>query len=202
MERPWLRNYPPGVPAEIDPTQYPTLVAMFEESFRNHRDKDAFICMNRAMTYREVDEASRAFAAWLQSKGLKRGARVALMMPNVLQYPVAMTAVLRAGFVVVNVNPLYKARELEFQLADAGADAIVVLENFAHVLQQALRQTPVRHVVVARMGDMLGTVKGATVNLVVRKVRKLVPAYSLPNATRFKSALAAGRKLPFTAPKI
>ena len=131
MQRPWLKHYPPGVPAEIDPSQYPSLVAMFEESFQAHRGKDAFVCMGKALTYGEVDESSRAFAAWLQSKGLERGARVAIMLPNVLQNPVAMAGILRAGMTVVNVNPLYTPRELEYQLNDSGAEAIVVLENFA-----------------------------------------------------------------------
>ncbi len=170
---------------------------MFEESFRRYRDQDAFVCMDAAMTYGEVDAASRAFAAWLQSKGLKRGARVALMMPNVLQYPVAIAGVLRAGFVVVNVNPLYTPRELEFQLNDSGAEAIVVLENFAQVLQQALPQTDVKHVVIASTGDLLGMVKGAVVNLVVRRLKKMVPPYQIPGATTFKAALAEGRKLTF-----
>ena len=138
MERPWLRHYPPGVPAEIDPSKYPSLVTMLEESFQAHRGKEAFVCMGKAVTYGEIDEASRAFAAWLQSKGLKRGARVAIMMPNVLQYPVAIAAILRAGFTVVNVNPLYKPRELEFQLKDSGAEAIVVLENFASAWRRSL----------------------------------------------------------------
>ena len=137
-------------------------------------------------------QASRAFAAWLQSKGLQRGARVAIMMPNVLQYPVAIAAILRAGLTVVNVNPLYKPRELEFQLKDSGAEAIIVLENFASVLQEALPHTDVKHVVVASMGDMLGTLKGTLVNLVVRHVKKMVPAYALPGATKFNDALAAG----------
>ncbi len=197
MERRWLRHYPPGVPTDIDPTLYPSLVAMLEESFKNYRDKDAFVCMDATMTYAEVDDASRALAAWLQGKGLKRGARVAIMMPNVLQYPVAIAAVLRAGFVVVNVNPLYKPRELEFQLNDSGAEAIVVLENFANVLQEALPQTAVKHVVVASMGDMLGMLKGAIVNLVVRRIKKMVPPYQIPGATGFKAALAEGRKLTF-----
>jgi long-chain acyl-CoA synthetase len=177
MERPWLQHYPPGVAAEIDTTQYPSLVAMFEESFQAHRSKDAFAFMGKTMTYGELDEASRAFAAWLQSKGLKRGARVAIMMPNVLQYPVAIAAILRAGFTVVSVNPLYKPRELEHQLNDAGAEAIVVLENFASVLQEALPRTEVKHVVIASMGDMLGTLKGALVNLVVRRLKKMVPIW-------------------------
>src|SRR6185437_13610332 len=197
IERPWLRNYPPGVPAEIDPTRYPSLVAMFEESFHNCATKGACACMGKTLSYAELDAASRALAAWLLSKGLARGARVAIMMPNVLQYAVAIAAVLRAGLTVVNVNPLYKPRELEFQLNDSGAEAIVVLENFASVLQQALPQTNVKHVVVANMGDMLGALKGAIVNLVVRRVKKMVPPYALPGATTFNDALSQGRKLTF-----
>ena len=196
-DRPWLRSYPPGVAAEIDTSKYPSLVAMFEESFASFRDRPAFVCMDKALTYGDLDAASRALAAWLQSLGLQRGARVAVMMPNVLQYPVAVVAILRAGFTAVNVNPLYKPRELEFQLSDAGAESIFVLENFAHVLEEALPRTPIKHVIVASMGDMLGKAKGALVNLVVRRVKKMVPAYSLPNATRFPDALSAGRKLSF-----
>ena len=188
MNRPWLQHYPPGVPAEIDATAYPSLVAMFEESFQAHRGKDAFVCMGKAMSYGEVDETSRAFAAWLQSKGLARGARVAIMMPNVLQNPVAITAVLRAGFTVVSVNPLYKPRELEFQLNDCGAEVIVVLENFAHVLQEALTHTQVKHVVVASMGDMLGSLKGAVVNLVVRAAAKAGRVVSRAAARRVAAA--------------
>lgn len=199
MKRPWLRHYPPGVAADIDPTRYPSLVAMFEESFKTHAAREACICMGKSLSYAELDAAARAFAAWLQSRGLKHGARVAIMLPNVLQYPVAIAAILRAGYTVVNVNPLYKPRELEFQLNDAGAEAIVVLENFAWVLQAALPRTGVKHVVVASMGDMLGSVKGAVVNSVVRHVKKLVPAYALPGSVRFKDALAAGNKLSFTA---
>jgi len=202
MERPWLRHYPPGVAAEIDLSRYSSLVAMFEESFRLYRDDDAFVCMGARLTYAEVDEASRAFAAWLQSKGLPRGARIAIMMPNVLQYPIAVIGALRAGLVVVNANPLYKPRELEFQLKDSGASAIVVLENFAHVLAEALPHTDVKHVVVASMGDMLGMLKGTVVNLVVRKVKKLVPRYTIPNAIAFPQVLAAGRKLSYSAPQI
>ena len=198
MERPWLKHYPPGVPAEIDPSRYPSLVAMLEESFQTHAAKDACVCMGKTLTYAELDAASRAFAAWLQSKGLQRGARVAIMMPNVLQYPVAIAAILRAGLTGVNVNPLYKPRELEFQLKDSGAEVIVVLENFASVLQEALPHTDVKHVVVASMGDMLGMVKGTLVNTVVRHVKKMVPAYTLPAATKFNDALSLGGKLPFT----
>ena len=198
MERPWLKHYPPGVPAEIDPSRYPSLVAMLEESFQTHAAKQACVCMGKTLTYAEIDAASRAFAAWLQSKGLQRGARVAIMMPNVLQYPVAIAAILRAGLTGVNVNPLYKPRELEFQLKDSGAEAIIVLENFASVLQEALPHTDVKHVVVASMGDMLGMVKGTLVNTVVRHVKKMVPAYALPAATKFNDALSLGGKLPFT----
>src|SRR5579884_4271125 len=145
MQRPWLEHYPPGVPAEIDASRYASLAQIFEQSFARFGPREACICMGKAVTYSELDEASRAFAAFLQSRGLSRGARIALMMPNVLQYPVAVAGVLRAGLTVVNTNPLYKAPELEFQLCDAGAEAIVVLENFAAVLQQALPKTPVKH---------------------------------------------------------
>ena len=198
MDRIWLRHYPPGVPADIDASRYTSLVAMFEESFARFAAREACVCMGRALTYAAIDEASRGFAAFLQARGIKRGARVALMMPNVLQYPVAIAGALRAGCTVVNVNPLYKPRELEFQLKDSGAEAIVVLENFASVLQEALPQTPVKHVVIASMGDMLGTMKGALVNGVVRHVKKMVPRYDIPGSIRFNDALAAGRRAGFT----
>src|SRR5664279_3678161 len=190
MEKIWLKQYPAGVPAEIDVNQYPSLVALLDESFHRYADRTAYKFMGKAITFRQIDDASRAFAAWLQAQGFAKGDRVAIMMPNVLQYPVAIAAILRAGFVVVNVNPLYKPRELEFQLKDSGAEAIVVLENFVSVLQEALPHTDVKHVVVASMGDMLGTLKGALVNLVVRRVKKMVPAYSLPGATTFNDMLA------------
>ncbi|MPZ57400.1 MAG: long-chain-fatty-acid--CoA ligase [Rhizobiales bacterium] len=202
MDRIWLKHYPPGVPAEIDTSRYPSLVAMIEESFAKHRDHKAFIFMDKALTYGELDEMSRAFGAWLQSKGLAKGARVAIMMPNVLQYPIAICAILRAGCIVVNVNPLYTPRELESQLKDADAEAIIVLENFAHTLQQAIGKTNVKHVVVASMGDLLGLVKGAIVNLVVRRVKKMVPAYSLPGATPFNAAIAAGKGMTLNEPQI
>ena len=194
MDRLWLRHYPPGVPSEIDVARYPSLVAMFEEGFKKYADRKACACMGKSLTYAEVDEASRVIAGWLQSRGLKRGTRVAIMMPNVLQYPIAITAILRAGCTVVNVNPLYKPRELEFQLADAGAEAIFVLENFASVLQQALPNLQIKHVVIASLGDMLGAVKGTIVNAVVRHIKKMVPAYSIPGAMKFNDAVAAGRK--------
>src|SRR5487761_2065483 len=145
IQRPWLQHYPPGVPAEIDISRYPSLVAMFEESFKANAAREACVCMGKSLTYAELDAASRAFAAWLQSKGLQRGARVAIMMPNVLQYTVAISGILRAGLTVVNVNPLYKPRELEFQLRNCSAEAIIVLENFAAVLQEALPQTDINH---------------------------------------------------------
>src|SRR5471032_1592253 len=157
MDRFWLKNYPSGVPADIDPSLYPSVVVLIEESFARYRDAKAYVCMGKALTFGEVDELSRALAAWLQGRGLKRGARVAIMMPNVLQYPVAVAAVLRAGFIAVNVNPLYTARELDHQLKDSGAEAVIVLENFASTLQQAIAgPTPVKHVVVASLGDLLG----------------------------------------------
>jgi long-chain acyl-CoA synthetase len=202
MERLWLRHYPPGVPADIDASRYVSLVAMFEDSFKTYAARAACVCMGTTLTYAALDQASRAFAAWLQSRGVKAGSRVALMMPNALQYPVAIAGALRAGCVVVNVNPLYKPRELEFQLNDAGAETIVVLENFAAVLQEALPVTSVKHVVIARMGDMLGTVKGALVNGVVRHVKKMVPPYNLPAAVGFKDVLREGRTLRFSAPAI
>jgi len=202
MERPWLKNYPPGVPAEIDPSKYPSLAALFEETFLAHRDKDAFVCMGKTLTYADLDQSSRAFAAWLQSKGLARGARVAIMLPNVLQNPIAMAGILRAGMTVVNVNPLYTPRELEHQLNDSGAEAILVLENFAHTLAQVVAHTKVKHVVVAAMGDLLGLLKGTLVNLVVRHVKKMVPPYALPDAVSFNDVIAAGRRLTFTPPAI
>ena len=202
MDRIWLRQYPPGVPAQIDPSRYASLVALLDQSFRLYAARGACTCMGKTITYAELDDASRALAAWLQARGLPHGTRVAVMMPNVLQNPVAIAAILRAGMTVVNVNPLYKPRELEHQLSDSGAEAIVVLENFASVLQEALPHTKVKHVLVASMGDMLGGLKGTIVNFVVRRVKKLVPAYALPNSISFNAALAEGGKLPFNPPKI
>ena len=200
MDKIWLNSYPPGVPGDVDVSGYESLAALFEESYKKHANDKAYVCMDKAITFGDIDRMSRQFAAWLQAKGLKQGDRVAIMLPNVLQYPVALAAVIRAGFIAVNVNPLYTPRELEHQLKDSGALAIVVLENFASVLQQALPKTQVKHVVVASMGDMLGTVKGTIVNFVVR--RKMVPAWSLPGHTTFKAALAEGAGKPFTAPTI
>ncbi|TYL94324.1 long-chain fatty acid--CoA ligase [Bradyrhizobium rifense] len=201
MERIWLKQYPPGVPADIEPTQYASLVDLLEESFAKFADRKAFICMDKAISYRDLDQMSLALAAYLQGRGLQRGARVAIMMPNVLQYPVATAAVLRAGFAVVNVNPLYTPRELEHQLKDSGAEAVIVLENFAHTVEQVIAKTQVKHVIVASMGDLLGF-KGVIVNLVVRRVKKMVPAWSLPGAVSFNDALSAGRGATFNKPKL
>ncbi|WP_079542142.1 long-chain fatty acid--CoA ligase [Bradyrhizobium lablabi] len=201
MERIWLKQYPAGVPADIDVTQYTSLVELLEESFAKFSDRKAFICMDKSISYRDLDEMSLALGAYLQSKGMQKGARVALMMPNVLQYPVATAAVLRAGYAVVNVNPLYTPRELEHQLKDSGAEAIIVLENFATTVQQVLAKTAVKHVIVGSMGDMLG-LKGVIVNLVVRRVKKMVPAYSIPGAVSFNDAVAAGRGMKLNKPKM
>jgi long-chain acyl-CoA synthetase len=201
MERIWLKQYPAGVPADIDLTQYSSLVELLEESFVKFSGRKAFICMDKSISYRDLDEISLALAAYLQGKGLPKGARIALMMPNVLQYPVSTAAVLRAGYAVVNVNPLYTPRELEHQLRDSGAEVIIVLENFASVAQQVLAKTAVKHVIVASMGDMLG-LKGVIVNLVVRRVKKMVPPYSIPGAVGFNDAVAAGRNMKFSKPGI
>ncbi len=195
MDKIWLKSYPEGVAAEIDITQYRSLTHLLEEAFHKYAERNAYVCMDTFLTYRELDQLSRQVGAWLQGKGLPRGARVAIMMPNVLQYPVVMAAVLRAGYTVVNVNPLYTPRELQHQLIDSGAEAIFVLENFAHTVAQVLDKTAVKHVVVAAMGDLLGGLKGMLVNLVVRKFKKLVPAYALPGATQFKQVLAQGARL-------
>ncbi|MBX3578208.1 MAG: long-chain-fatty-acid--CoA ligase [Rhizobiaceae bacterium] len=202
MDRAWLKHYPKGVPAEVGYDRYPSVVALFEESFAKYRDDKAYVFMDRVMTYGDVDTLSRNLAAYLQSLGLERGDRVAIMMPNVLQYPVAVAAVMRAGYIVVNVNPLYTPRELEHQLKDSGSKAIIILENFATTLQQVVAKTPVKHVVVASIGDLLGFPKGAIVNLVLRRVRKAVPAWSLPGHVKFNAALSAGAGKKLNAPEI
>jgi long-chain acyl-CoA synthetase len=201
MERIWLKQYPAGVPADIDLTQYTSLVELLEESFAKFCDRKAFICMDKSISYRDLDQMSLALAAYLQSKGLPKGARVAVMMPNVLQHPIATAAVLRAGYAVVNVNPLYTPRELEHQLKNSGAEAVIVLENFATTVQQVLANTAVKHVIVGSMGDLLGF-KGVIVNLVVRHVKKMVPAWSIPGSVAFNDALAAGRGMKFNKPAI
>jgi len=200
MHKPWLKSYPPGVPPNIDWKAYRSLVDLLDESFRRYAARPAAESMDRVITFGEVDHGSQALAAWLQAKGLAPGARVAIMMPNILQYMIAIPAVLRAGMVVVNVNPLYTARELEHQLKDSGAEAIILLENFAATLEQVVDRTNIRHVVLAALGDMLGA-KGWMVNFVVRKVRKMVPPFQLTKGggrtvTRFNTALLEGRGLP------
>lgn len=186
--KPWLASYPEGVPSEIGPLEHANLAGLLEASFKRYPDRTAFTCMGKSITYAEFDKASAMFAAHLLSLGLQKGDRVALMMPNILQYPVAMAGVLRAGLTVVNVNPLYTARELQHQLNDSGAKAIVILENFAVTLQAISGKTPVKHVIVTAMGDMMGF-KGHIVNFVVRKVKKMVPAWSLPGHTAFKTVM-------------
>ena len=196
-DRPWLAAYPQGVPADIDPTQYASLVALMDEAFRQYADRVAYSFMGKDISFAQTDALSRAFAAYLQGLGLVKGDRVAIMMPNVPQYPVVVAAVLRAGFVVVNVNPLYTPRELEHQLKDSGSKAIVIIENFATTLQSCIANTPVKHVVLCAMGDQLGFLKGMLVNYVVRNVKKLVPEYSLPGAVRFNDAIAKGQRGTF-----
>ena len=193
MDKFWLESYETGVPAQIDWTQYRSLTHLLEEAFRKYADRKAYACMGKSMSFAELDKLSAQMAAWLQSRGLQPGARVAIMLPNVLQYPVAMAAILRAGYTIVNVNPLYTPRELLHQLNDSGAEAIVVLENFAHTVAEVVGQTKVKHVIVGTMGDLLGA-KGLIVNFVVRTVKKLVPAWSIPNAVPFKRVLAEGAR--------
>lgn len=201
-EKVWLASYPPDVPAEIDPSQFENVRAILERSVSRYSGKPAFTSMGRTITYLELDRLSRQFGAWLQSKGLKKGDRVALMMPNCLQYPIAIFAVLRAGMTVVNCNPLYTPRELEHQLADSGAQAIVILENFAATLQAVVERTQVRHVVTTQLGDMLGFPRSAIVNLVVKHVKHLVPPWKLPGSVAFRAALSEGARLPLTEPAI
>ena len=197
MLTPWLEHYPPGVPTEVRTDLYPSLAALLEDAFRQHARRDALVFMDTRLSFRDIDELSQAFGAWLQSLGLERGARVAVMLPNVPQYLVAIAAILRAGYVVVNVNPLYTARELEYQLKDSGATACIVLENFAGTLEEAIVNTAVRHVVLCAIGDLVGFWRGILVNFAVRHVRKMVPEFRLPldegrTVTRFNMAVAEG----------
>ncbi|TJX58954.1 MAG: long-chain-fatty-acid--CoA ligase, partial [Mesorhizobium sp.] len=196
-QKPWLNSYPKNMPAEIGALPYGSIGDFLVGACKQFAGQPAFTCMGKSITYAELEQLSAAFGGYLQSTGLQKGARVALMMPNVLQYPVAMMAVARAGFTVVNVNPLYTPRELEHQLKDSGAQAIVILENFANTLQAVVARTSVKHIVVAAMGDLLGGLKGSIVNLVVRRVKKMVPAWSLPGHVRFNAALKAGRGMAF-----
>jgi long-chain acyl-CoA synthetase len=200
MNKIWLEQYPKSVPATIDVAAHASLVELLEAAFASHGQKVAYTFMGKSLTFAEVDTWSRALGAYLQSLGLRRGDRVAVMLPNVPQYPVAIAAILRAGFVVVNVNPLYTPRELEHQLKDSGAKAIVMLENFATTLQQVAAKVPTKHVIVASMGDLLG-LKGLVVNTVVRRVKKLVPAFSLPGSVRFKRPGRGASHVPERRPR-
>ena len=199
MEKLWLKQYPAGVPAEIDVNQYETVAQVLEESMKKYAARTAFICMGKSISYAQLDAASRNLGAWLQSRGIAPGARIALMMPNIMQYPVCVAAVLRAGYVVVNINPLYTPRELEHQLKDSGAEAIIIIENFATTLEKVIANTPVKHVVVAAMGDLLGGLKGMLVNFVVRRVKKMVPDFSLPGSLSFNDAVAQGAGMTLKA---
>ncbi|GAB3481804.1 long-chain-fatty-acid--CoA ligase [Polaromonas eurypsychrophila] len=201
-DRPWLSAYPPGVPTDVDISQYTSLVALMEESFAKNASAVAYSFMGKDVTFGQTDSLSQAFAAYLQGLGLAKGDRVAIMMPNVPQYPITVAAILRAGYVVVNVNPLYTPRELEHQLKDSGAKAIVIIENFANTLEQCIANTPVKHVVLSAMGDQLGMLKGALVNYVVRNVKKMVPAFNLPSAVRFNDAVARGTRATLKRPDL
>ena len=201
-DRPWLSSYPQGVPADIDASRYTSLVALMDESFGKYADRTAYSFMGKDVSYGETDKLSRAFAGYLQGLGLVKGDRVAVMMPNCPQYPIAVAGILRAGMILVNVNPLYTPRELEHQLKDSGAKAIVIMENFGTTLQQCIAATPVKHVVLASMGDRLGLLKGALVNYVVRNVKKMVPAFNLPGAVRFNDAIAKGTRGSFKKPAL
>ena len=194
MEKIWLKSYPPGVPAEIDPSRCRTLKELLERTCAEHAERVAFIQMGAQLTYRQLDDLSKAFAAWLQHEGFRKGDRIAIMLPNTLQYPIALFGALRAGLTVVNTNPLYTAPELEYQLVDSGATAILIIENFAHVLQQVITRTKVRRVLVTSVGDFLRFPKSLVVNYVVRHVRKQVPAWNIPQTIDFKQVIAAGSK--------
>lgn len=199
--KPWLKNYPEGVPHNVDISGYSSLLDIFEEAFERFPNRRACEFMDKFLTYRDLDQHSRNFAAYLQSLGLESGSRVAIMLPNVMQFQIAMLGILRAGFVVVNVNPLYTARELEHQLKDSGASAIIILENFAHVYQQIATSVPLKKTIVTSLGEMIGF-KGAIVNLVVRNVKRLVPAWDLPGHTTFMSALSEGSRYRWAKPNI
>ncbi|MBU6339865.1 MAG: AMP-binding protein [Bacteroidetes bacterium] len=197
MEKPWLQIYPAGVPANIDPAQYPRLIDMVNESLKKFADRPAFIFMGKTLSFGELDRLSDQFAAYLQSRGLEPGDRIALMMPNMLQYPIALFGALRAGLILVNTNPLYTPREMKHQFVDSGAKAIIIAENFAANLQQVIAETEIKTVILTSVGEMLG-LKGMIVNFVVRNVRKMVPKYKLTNTVRFKDALRAGKKFTVT----
>ncbi len=198
--RPWLKQYPSGVPANIDPDAYENLVAMFEETFDKYRKLPAFQCMGKSITFDQLDKMSKQFGAYLLSRGLEKGDKVALMMPNLLQYPIALFGALRAGLVIVNTNPLYTPREMKHQFSDSGAKAIIIAENFASNLEQVIGDTSIKTVIVTSIGEMLGMVKGTLTNFVVRTVKRMVPKYNIPNTVTFKEALAQGKK--FTLPDL
>ncbi|MGB3852577.1 MAG: AMP-binding protein [Tunicatimonas sp.] len=200
---PWLKSYPDGVPHTIDPNKYSSIVDLLDRCIEKYTDSVAFECMGATITYRQLDEQSQHFAAYLlEVCHLKPGSRVALQMPNLLQYPITMLGALRAGMVVVNVNPLYTAREMKHQLSDSGADVIVILANFAHNLEKIAADLPLKHIIVTEIGDLLGGLKGTIVNLVVKHVKKMVPAYQLPQATKFKDVFKEGQRHTFKAPTI
>lgn len=192
--RPWLSNYPSGVPANINPDEYESLIAMFEETFKKYAAKPAFTCMGKTMTFKELDVASRNFGAYLHSRGLEPGDKIALMMPNLLQYPIALFGALRAGLIVVNTNPLYTPREMKHQFTDSGVKAIVICDNFAANLEKILPETQIKTIITTSIGELLGAVKGMIVNFVVRNVKKMVPKYELPNTVSVKDAISQGAK--------
>lgn len=203
MEKPWFKNYPEHLPRELDTSKYDSLLDMFDNAVQTHPDRAAYVNMGQILTFRKLEERSRAFAAYLQNElKLKRGDRVALMMPNLLQYPIALFGILRAGMVVVNVNPLYTPRELEHQLKDSGATAIVVVSNFASTLEKVVFNTDVKHVILTRMGNQLSFGKRTLVNFVVKYIKKLVPKYKLPNAVTFREVLSIGKYRQYVRPQM
>lgn len=193
-QHPWLRHYTKGIPANIDENAYPSIVALLDETFKKFAGKPAFSCMGKQMTFAEVDRLSIQFGAYLHSRGLEPGDKIALMMPNLLQYPIAMFGCLRAGLIIVNTNPLYTPREMRHQFTDAGVKAVVICENFAHNLQQILPDTQIKTIIVTSIGELLGFPKGMVVNFAVRKIKRMVPKYDLPNTVSFKDALSQGKK--------
>lgn len=202
MDRYWTKSYPANVPSEVDIDQYGSLIDLLEESFTKYADQNAYILMDKALTYGDLDRMSRAVGAYLQSLGLQKGDRVAIMMPNVLQYPVVLAGILRAGFIAVNVNPLYTPRELEHQLNDSGAKVIFIIENFAETLDKVIAKTAIEHTVVTGVGDLLGFPKGAITNFVIRNIRKAVPTYRLPGHVRLSRVLSKGRGMTMTRPEL
>ena len=198
--RPWLKNYPNGVPANINPNEYQNLVEMFEQTFDKYRKLPAFQCMDKSITFDQLDKMSKQFGAYLLSRGLEPGDKIALMMPNLLQYPIALFGALRAGLVIVNTNPLYTPREMKHQFSDSGAKAIIIAENFAANLEKIIHDTPIKTIIITSIGEMLGAVKGTLTNFIVRTVKAMVPKYNLANTVTFKEALAQGKK--FTLPDL